>query len=156
MQDLDNLLDEYEAHLGLPGMGVAEIEVEGARLLSLSPRILKTMSAVECGEASVVLEQFSFHLQRALNRERTRAAWCEENVKRIIAKVVGGCRGYSWEERRALAVTNDDVAMKFDALRVKCQNRINRVEFYSSKVDALSKSFLALQQTKRGNRGFPN
>lgn len=129
-------------------MGFPEVEVEATLLLALTPARLKTLTATQCGEAAFTLEQFSYHLQRCINRERTRVAFADENIRRLIAKFRPA--GYSWDERRAAGVACSEMAAQFDALRVHAQNRVNRIDFVSGKIDAMVKTLLALQQTKRG------
>jgi hypothetical protein len=148
--DLDLLLDEYEAKLGLPAWSFAETEGEAKKILSLSPAELRAMSATQLGEAAFILQQFALHLQRAYNREQARVGWAEENIKRLTARTVGSVKGYSLEERRPLAVSQDELACKFDALRVKAGCRVGRLAYLSAKVEAMARSLMALQQSKRG------
>jgi hypothetical protein len=149
-ENLDAMLDEYETKCGLPAFTVAEDEAQ--RVLTISPAQLKSMTAVECGEAAVTLKQFAFYLQRCSNREQGRVKWAEESIKRLIAPSVGNVRGYSLEERRPLAVLNDDVAKKFDELRVKADLRVTRLNYLASKVESMAMSLMSLQQSKRGHR----
>jgi hypothetical protein len=150
--ELDRSLDGYEAGLGLPADGFPEVEQEAKRLLGLSPSVLRKMSAVEAGEAAYVLRQFSFHLQRAVNREQGRVRWAEECIKQTVAKTVNQYKGVSYEERKAQAVRDNDAALKMDRVRVHAQLRVERVAFLAAKVGDMAKSLESLQFSKKSER----
>ena len=146
-------LDEYEASLGLPSMAATQFaECEGTRLLTLSAQALKQMTAIDCGEASFALSQYCVHLQRAMNRERALCDWAEDMVRFLIAKKVGDAKGYSWEERRAVAVASSPLATEFEKLRRYTKNRINATDYLANRVDAMIKTLQNLQMSKRGHR----
>jgi hypothetical protein len=86
-----------------------------------------------------------------VNREQARVRWAEEAVKRIIAnKLRGAGSTYcSYEERKLLAIRNDDAALKVDGLRIKAQLRIDRISYMATRVENVAKALLDLQQTKR-------
>ena len=125
------------------------MENEAKRILQIHPEVLKRMTRSECGEAAVVLIQFAFHLQRASNRQQSRIRWAEETVKKIIAPTLGQQKGYSYEERRIQAVRQDEAAQKTDDIRVKAQLRMERINYLSTKAEAMSKALTALQHSKQ-------
>jgi hypothetical protein len=150
LDETDRLLDEYERTLGLPAAFDKEVEREATRLLNLSPSVLRKMSAQECGEAAFTLRQFSRHLQRSVNREQARVAWCEENIDAIIAKEVHKYAGASFVERKLKAVRENEAAAKIDRLRVHAKLRVERVSFLAAKVGDEAEALKSLQFTKRG------
>jgi hypothetical protein len=152
LKEVDALLDDYERGLGLPTAFAKEIETEATALMNMPPAVLRKMSAVELGEAAFILRQFSFHLQRAVNRELSRVTWCEENIKAVIAKTVHTYRGVSFEERKLQAVRENDAAAKVDKLRVHAKLRVDRVSFLSAKAGDLSEMLKSLQFSKKGER----
>ncbi len=148
---LDNLLAEYEERLGVGAVFHPEGEAESKRLVGMPPSQLHKMTAEECGEAAYTLRQFAYHLQKAANRELARVNWANESIRRVIATIVAHTRGASAEERRALAIREDDVATKYDVIRVLAQTRIDRLSFLGIRVSEMARSLEALQQTKRSN-----
>lgn len=152
LSQLDKILDEYEAGLGLPGMGFPEVEQEAQRLLTLSPAVLVKMTAVQCGEAAYCLRQFGFHLQRATNREQGRVSWAEESIKKAIAKSINQYKGVSFDERKMQAVRDNDAASKLDSIRVHAKLRLERVSHLAIRVSEMAKSLESLQFSKKGER----
>lgn len=150
MEEADRLLDEYERSLGLPPAFAAEVEQEATRLLNLPPAVLRKMSAEECGAAAFTLRQFARHLQRSVNREQARVAWCEENIDAIIAKEVHKYAGASFVERKLKAVRESEAAAAVDRLRVHAKLRVERVSFLAAKVGDEAEALKSLQFTKRG------
>ena len=148
--NLDKVLDDFESSTGLPLNTPKTIEIEAKRLLELEPEYLSKLSAEQCGEASVVLEQFSFYLQKIMNRESSKIKWSNEAINKIIGSTILFQKGYGFEERRIAAIRENDAATKLQNIKVKHELRAERISYLSSKIDSLSKSFIALQQTKRG------
>lgn len=151
LEQLSNDLDDYARSLGFPGKLPAEVESEVARLLALTPGQLSRLSAIECSEGAFLLCRFATHLQNALNREQARLRWAEECIRKIIAPHLAQQKGYSFEERKLLAVRDNDAASNIDTLRVKAQLRIERVSYLSNKVENMARSLMALAQSKRGS-----
>lgn len=150
--DLDAKLDEYEASIGLPAFSFAQQDEDAKSIMQMSRSQIRKMTATECGESAFILNRFSSNVQRALNREQQMMEWCEENIHRIIAKTVADVKGYKYEERRPLAILSDDVAVKFDKLRVAAKSRVNRLKFLSNSIQNMARSLDQLQMSKRGSR----
>lgn len=153
LAELEQRLEEYEKRIGLPTFGLAEeVQEEATRLLKLTPKELRKMSAVECSEAAYTLQQFSNQLQEAMNREQGRVRWANENIDKMIATVVHQVPGYKYEERRAKAVRANDAASKIDEIRVQAQMRIERLNFRSAKVTDMARTLMGLSNAKQRSR----
>lgn len=151
MERLDRILDEYERSVGLPdALGFVEIEDEARKYLTMTPSLLRKLTAQECGEGAYALLQFSWRLQQAINRENGRVRWARASVRKIIATKVRTMSGNSFEERKMLAVRSDDAASKLNDIKVKALLRVERISFLSNKASDLAHSLMALQSTKRG------
>lgn len=151
LENLENLLEQYERVSGLPALQLRN-ETEAQRLLTLSSGELKGMTAADCGEAAYVLEQFSLHIQRLMNREQERLHWAEDLIRYLIGPELRSITAYSWEERKLLAIRQNDAAVKAEVLRVNAQARIDRLSFVGSKIERTANTFLALQATRRAQR----
>lgn len=150
LQATNDGLDKYEQGIGLPNVTSLAVEAEAKRILNLEPSVLNKMSATECGESAFCLRQYSWYLQRSLNKERTNMKWAEESTKRTIAATIHNYRGVSYEERKMQAVKDNDVASNLDTLRIKAQLKIDRISFLADKIGDMAKSLESLQFTKRG------
>jgi hypothetical protein len=148
IKKLNESLDAFEHSIGLPSMPLGP-DNEMLLLLNLNRQMLRSMTAEDCGENAALLQQFAFHLQRAVNREKAKLDYCVENITHIVAKTVSQQKGWKYEERLPLAIRADDVAIKFDYFRVQFQNRINRINFLAAKVENQSRRLAELGETKR-------
>ncbi len=128
---LDRVLDEYEAQKGIPNVFPIEVENEVKRIFGWKPGDIRGLSATDCGEAASTLFMFAFQL-------------------RMIAPRINEYFGKSFEERKLKAITDDDAARKLDQIRLNAQLRIDRLSFYSNKLENLAKSLADLRYDKRG------
>lgn len=133
-------LDRYEASLGMPGTVNAQIQKRATELLNLSPSDLEKMSGEDCSMAAYVLYQFSWHIQRALNREHSTIAWAENRVKKIISSSMSAQQGYSFEERKMNAIRNDPGAQAVEKIRINAVLKASRIEYMPSKIEATAKA----------------
>ncbi len=143
-------LDRFASAVGLPVVLPPGVEDEARRYLDLGPESLRKLSGSDCGEGAYMLERLALHIQDACNREAARVRWADETVRKLIAPRLAEQRAYSFEERRLLAVGTDPEAARVDALRVKAQLRVDRVSYMAGKVEAMARTLMALQQSKRG------
>ena len=71
LQHWDNILDEYESSIALPKYsaqyGVSESEIN--QYLTMTRDELEKISPEDCAQISYRLAQFSFHVQRTINRD---------------------------------------------------------------------------------------
>lgn len=150
LDKLDAALSAYENTLGLEDV---RSNGEAKKYLNITHAELSKMTDEQCGEASVVLAQFGFHLQKALNRETAIIAWCEDATGRAIAQQVTQYDAKSADERKALAIKDNDYATKLQMLKTQAQARVNKINYLPSKTEWLSRTLLELQQTKRRKNG---
>lgn len=150
LEDLDKILDEYEVRLGISQQTLEANEQSVTNeVVNMAYSQLQKLSPRDCGEKAFVLQRYALHIQRAINREQTRVRWTEENIRALITPRLTQQRGTSFEERRLLAIREDDAAKKLDSIRVKAQLRIERLSFLTNRIDSMAKALLNIQQ--RGN-----
>jgi uncharacterized protein YjeT (DUF2065 family) len=143
-------LDDFEDGLGLPrGQPVAS-QSAVRELLEATPEQLRSMGAIELGEGAVLLEQFAFHVQRAVNRQQARARRCEEGIKKALSGSIHRQQASSAEERKMMAIANNSVAERLHAAMVDAQLRIDRLAYLAQRANDMSRAIMALASTKRG------
>lgn len=152
LEKIDAALKQYEKTCGLPDI-VPHSEAE--QYLNISHKELQRLSSEECGEAAVVLAQYSFHLQRCLNAEIARMTWAEDTVKHTITDQLKQQGGNSFEERKMASIKHNEFAYKVDQIRMWAKCRADKLAYLASKVEFLARTFLDLQQTKRRQNGTP-
>lgn len=146
----DESLEQYEESLGLPAFEFAENEVK--RFLTLPFSALKKLDYEQCAEGVFVLEQFGFHLQRAVNREQSRIRWATESIDKMISGRLHQQPGFKFEERKLQAIRGDDAAQKLDAIRMEHQLKLDRILYVSNRVESVAKALTGLRQAKYGSR----
>lgn len=150
VEQLDRILDEYEDRIGIKR---PEYNKEVDEYLELTKTKMTLMSYEECVQARYLLEQYSFHLLKILNKEKSRAEWCKTNIDIIYArdaKQYKGASWQSWEETRGLVIAGNTYAQKLNQIWIKARNRIVRLDGLPEKISFMSKALYSLEQCKRG------
>ena len=135
-------LDSYEYSLGLRPIR-PETESEAFRIVDLPPAAVRALPPDEAVDAAYVLRQFALHLQRAMNREQSEVRRGEENLRAMLSAKMAGLPGYSYDERRGLAISRTPAAAEVDARRVAAQLRLDRVSFLHGKVSDMARTLEA-------------
>lgn len=151
VEKLDSVLDEYEQANGIE-RGPYNEEVK--EYLNLTRPQMLAMTGEECSIARFILEQYSFYIQKLLNKEISRASWCESNIDIIFAreansyKIMGSFQ--SKEEIKGLVINGNSYCKKLNDLRVAAQNRINRLHGLPEKISYMSSALRSLENSKNG------
>lgn len=145
----DKILDEYEHSLGLPIYNASLLsENELGQYLSMNRDVLEKLSPEDCAQISYRLAQFSFHIQRTLNRENARYNWAEESIKETIADEINNYKGYGYIEKSTQAIKHNDKANSLNKIKKYAKQRSDRLTYLSSSVKNLSDILLSIQKTK--------
>lgn len=147
LKSLDDILDEYESTIGLPGK-----DAYPSMEKYLNPtEDVSVLTAEQCGEHALALSRYSFFLQRRYNTEVARLNWAESTLNQYTgsraSEYIGEYKPV--EERQALVIKNDSYATKLLKIRDHAKQRANRVFGLSQKIDNIVKSLLELQNTRR-------
>ena len=88
VQSWDKILDEYEQSIGLPKYSPTLLpEEELNTYLTMDRNALEKLGPEDCAQISYRLGQYSFHLQRTVNRELARLNWAEEKIKEVLIRL---------------------------------------------------------------------
>jgi hypothetical protein len=154
LQDWDNLLDEYESGIGLPKYTSGVLpEAELNTYLSMNRDELEKLTPEDCGQISYRLGQFSFHIQRTLNRELARHNWSEDTIKIIIADDINNYKGYGYIEKSLQAIKHNEKAQTLNKIRVYAKQRSDRLSYLANSIKNLSDILLSIQKTKITKHG---
>ena len=149
LEKWDKILDEYELSVGLPDFISNYSNHETTSYLHMNRSQIEKMSPEDCGMAALILNELSFHIQRAYNREVARVNWADENVKEVVANEVGNYKGYSYQERLYQAVKNNEHARTLSRIKKYAKQRADRLGFLSSNMSKRADIFLSVQRSKR-------
>lgn len=145
----DKILDEYESGLGLPLYSAQVLpEKELNDYLTMDRALLEKLSPEDCAQISYRLGQFSFHIQRSINRENARFNWADETIKEVIADEINNYKGYGYIEKSSQAIKHNDKASSLNKIKKYAKQRSDRLTYISSSIKNLSDILLSIQKMK--------
>ncbi len=148
--DIDAILKDYESSAGIPKNFKINTE-KVMEYLQMERDELKTLDLEDCAEISFALSQCAFYVQKQFNEEKAKLNWCDSNINALIAAKVGEYKGYSFEERKLKAISDNDVCLKLNRIKVNAKLRVDRLDGLSAQIQFMSKSINDLKFAKRGN-----
>lgn len=152
LEKWDKILDEYETGLGLPNYTSYTVPLdEMETYLQMNRDVLEKLSAEECRLISVRLAQFSFHLKRAFNREKSRIKWVTRELKNTIAMELNNYKGYGYDEKASQAIKMNSHASKLSKIQTYAESRADRLEGLSDNLKTLAGFLRSVQYSKYGN-----
>jgi hypothetical protein len=145
-------LERHRKALALPEQNMLAVN-EATPLLNVTKAQMRGMTAEDCEEAALLLQQWSFHLQRRANLLQATVEWCEEAIRHVIAEDVSKMPGWSFDERRAVAVRRSEAASRFQALKVQAQVMAADIAYCPVRVENQARRFADLARTKVKQHG---
>jgi hypothetical protein len=149
ISEWDKLLDEYENSIGLSQYnpsGLSEIELNN--YLTMNRDELEKLTPEDCAQISYRLGQFSFHIQRTINREIARLNWAEENIKEVIADEINNYKGYGYIEKSYQAIKHNDRAQSLNKIKKYAKQRSDRLSYLANGIKNLADILLSIQKIK--------
>jgi hypothetical protein len=151
LEKWDRILDEYETSIGLVPFINGYSNPDAMKMMHMDRGQIEKLSPQDCASSALILNELSFHIQRAYNREIARVNWSESTIKSVVANEVQSYKGYSYAERLEQAVKNNEHAMKLKKINIYAKQRADRLSFLASNVNNRADIFLAVQRSKRIN-----
>ena len=148
LQYWDNVLDQYETSLGLPEYVVSFASDEINTYLTMNRDAIEKLTPEDCAQIAYRLSQFSFHLQRSINRELARHNWADEHIKETICDDINNYKGYGYIEKSYQAIKHNEKAQSLSSIRKYAKQRIDRLSYIANNIKNLSEIILAVQKTK--------
>lgn len=143
------ILDEYEASLGLPKY-TEEFDNEAGKYLNLSRTQIEKLTYDECVTGVTLLAGLSFHIQRALNRENARIKWANAEIRQEISGTESNYRG-SWESQFYQAAMANDYTRAVLKIRNYAEQRAERLSFIAKSIDNIAAALRNVQFSRRNN-----
>jgi hypothetical protein len=149
ISEWDKLLDEYENSIGLSQYnpsGLSDTELNS--YLTMNRDELEKLTPEDCAQISYRLGQFSFHIQRTINREIARLNWAEENIKEVIADEINNYKGYGYIEKSYQAIKHNDRAQSLNKIKKYAKQRSDRLSYLANGTKNLADILLSIQKIK--------
>lgn len=148
----DSILDEYENSIGLPSYAADSVSsTELNHYLIMSRDELEKLGPEDCAQISYRLGQFSFHVQRSLNRELARYNWADEMIKEVIADEINNYKGYGYVEKAYQAIKHNEKASSLNNIKKYAKQRSDRLSYLANNLKNLSDILLSIQRNKVKN-----
>lgn len=145
----DDILDEYEQSIALPTYNNSALpESELNEYLSMNRDVLEKLGPEDCAQISYRLAQYSFHIQRTINREIARYNWAEETIKEVIADEINNYKGYGYVEKSIQAVKHNDRATSLNNIKKFAKQRSDRLSYLANGIKNLSDILISIQKNK--------
>lgn len=145
----DEILDQYEQSIGLPIYKDDSLSSEELNTyLSMNRDAIEKLTPEDCAQIAYRLAQYSFHIQRTVNRESARHNWAEELTKETIADELNNYKGYGYIEKSTQAIKHNDKAQSLNKIKIYAKQRIDRLSYLANGVKNLSDIILSVQKTK--------
>ena len=149
LQYWDTILDEYEKGLSLPAYSTtAFTEAELNSYLTMNRDEIEKLTPEDCAQMAYRLGQFSFYVQRTINREIARYNWSDESIKEVIADEINNYKGYGYVEKSLQAIKHNDKAQSLNSIKKYAKQRIDRLSYIANGIKNLSDIILSVQKTK--------
>ena len=154
LNNWDKLLDEYEQSIGLSSYKSNFLpESELNSYLSMNRDELEKLNPDDCAQISYRLSQFSFHIQRTINRELARYNWADETIKDTIADELNNYKGYGYVEKSYQAIKHNDKAISLNKIKKYAKQRADRLSYLANGVKNLSDIIMAISKIKVSKHG---
>ena len=148
--DRETLLNHYESTISLPDHRAPGLESELDEYLSMPRNIIERLSPEACAEMSFRLMQFSFFMQRCLNRERANLTWAENELNSIVSGSVDQYDKYMKHDVKvACIIKENSVADELSRIIMEAKQRVDRLTYLSSATKGLSDSMTNVQRAKQ-------
>lgn len=109
---------------------------------------LEKLTPEDCAQISYRLGQFSFHVQRTINREIARVNWADETIKEVIADEINNYKGYGYIEKSLQAIKHNEKATSLNKIKKYAKQRSDRLVYLANSINNLSSIMLSIQKTK--------
>jgi hypothetical protein len=127
-----------------------DLELVNNPLLDLSREDIHRLSSEECGEISYDISTFGFNVQRVLNRQLSYLHWLESKISLAIAGELQSYEGYySFDQRKAVAIINNQYAKQLEDLRISVQMKVDTLSSLPFQINQISKCLIETQISKR-------
>jgi len=145
----DDILDEYEKSIGLSVYKNDILpEDELNDYLTMNRDVLEKLDPEDCAQISYRLGQFSFHIQRTVNRELARYNWADELIKETIANEINNYKGYGYAEKAGQAIKHNERAQALNNIKKFAKQRSDRLSYLANGIKNLSDILLSIQKNK--------
>lgn len=112
------------------------------------------LSCEECAEATIILAQYSSYVGRAAQRQEAESFLLKERIQYLIGENMALQKAYSPDERKALALSQDEEAQELDLQRIAAFTKAKRLYGYAERIDKISRAYEVLSNVRKRERQY--
>jgi hypothetical protein len=147
-------LDEQVKRLALPPV-LNGIQSDVTKYLNMSEASLRGLTEEDCATAAALIQQESTLIQQQVNRCHSIMKWAEQRIQWIIAPVVNNMPGYGYQERRILAIRQNETATKYEEERMKAECLSIDIGYISLRLENQARILADVMKVKVRKNGKP-
>lgn len=148
LENIDNILDEYEKSIGVPSCRPVE-ESELSQYLSMNKDMIEKLSPEDCAIISMRLAQAAFYIQRTQNKEKSRSLWANSELTKLIAVENSNYDKYLRHDLKVATIIKDNsYASSLYEISRYADQRVQRLEFLATSLKNLSDVLINVNRAK--------
>ena len=147
------LLDEYEKKQGLPPLTSPGNEEELQEYLCMDRDVIESLTPERCISVAVRLSQFSFYLQRCINKNKAIIKFADHEMNKIISKEIGQYDKFTKHDTKVYQISMQNSAVK-ELLKIRsyAEQVVERFDGLSNGIKNLSYVVSLMYKNKIGDR----
>lgn len=131
-------MEIYKATIKLPTFE-PQMDINGM-IAILSGGDIGKLDGTTLSEYAVRLSCYATYLTTEINRQRTTVKWAEANIRNLLAQHSRNMTEYSYAEKMAYFVANNEDGAKFEAIRLKADVKLSMLEALDEKMRFIATS----------------
>lgn len=125
-------LEIYKAEIKLPSFA-PQMDID-AMIHILSSGDLGKLDSVTLADYALKLTCYAAYLTSEINRHRTAIKWAESNLRNLFGYYSRSLTDFSYQEKFAYFVANNEDAAKFEKIRMTAETKLNMIEAIDQKI----------------------
>lgn len=145
----EELLDSYERSLGLPSTNLFEVDDELQNYFIMDRTQVEKLSSRECSLIAFRLSQYSFQMQRYINREKAIITYAQSKLDQIVANHSDDYDKFTKHEVKIEKICKENsAAEQWKQIIIWARQRVQRLEELARGIDNLSYRISMVQKHK--------
>lgn len=148
----DEKLDKYEKELNIPQKFPEVVKNITTQILEHESDVSK-FTADESLDRAYKLSQYSFFLQKQINKENARIHFLNDEIEKLINPRLGQVLGSTFDERKKRAISENPAASSMFQVKNILERRVLRLSFLAGKIDRIQDILMQIYNRRKYNNG---
>jgi hypothetical protein len=153
LKENQDILDAYEKSHGVPNIKPPGTEEELQEYISMERDVIEKLPPEKIWSISVRLSQYSFYLQRSINRSKSIITFANNEINKIVANEIGQYDKFTKHDIKVYQICKTNVAaMELIKIKLYAEQVVDRFSELSNGVKNLSYVLSMGYKNKIGER----